>query len=412
MKINQQRLLHHLEELATIREDGTPLHGTTRRAFTPAYLAGRRWLVERFAAAGLEVSLDAGGNLIGRLSGRDPSLPSIMIGSHTDTVMGGGSYDGALGVLGALEVAQRLHEQDVILRHTLEVVDFMAEESTPLGSLLGSTAMVAGLGDDVLYREVPGWGTLADALRRVGGNPSAVAQPLRRPGEIAAYVEIHIEQGPRLERAHLQLGAVTGIVGIRRADMICYGQPDHAGTASMDVRHDALAAVAHLIMAAEQSAQRRTGAVATVGALEVAPNQSNVIPGQVRFTVEMRSLDMTEVEAMWHEIHDAFAAACVARGVTFEIRALHDSQPVVFAEQMVSVIESACATIAGATMRLPSGAGHDGSMIGLIAPAGMIFVRTRNGRSHCPEEYSAPDDNVSSVCALYDTVLALDATLD
>lgn len=410
--INQQRLWQHLEELAQIRESDAIQQGTTRRAFTPAYLEGRQWVAARFAAAGLHVSIDAGGNLIGRLPGSDASLPPILIGSHTDTVMGGGSYDGALGVLGALEVAQTLMDQGITLRHTLEVVDFMAEESTPLGSLLGSTAMVAGLSTDVLSRDVPGWGTLADALRRVGGNPDAVAQPLRRPGEIAAYVEIHIEQGPRLERANLVLGAVTGIVGIRRADITCYGQPDHAGTASMDVRRDALVAVAQLIVTAEQSANRRTGAVATVGALEVLPNQSNVIPGQVRFSVEMRSLDMAEVEAMWHEIHDAFVAACAQRGVTFEIHALHDSQPVVFGEQMVSTIESACTAVAGASMRLPSGAGHDGSMIGLIAPSGMIFVRTQNGRSHCPEEFSAPEDNVASVRALLETVRSIDVMLD
>ena len=409
--INQQRLWQNLEELAQIRESDAPLLGTTRRAFTPAYLEGRKWLAERFAAAGLHVSIDVGGNLIGRLPGSDTALPPIMIGSHSDTVMGGGSYDGALGVLGALEVAQTLREHGVVLRHSLEVVDFMAEESTPLGSLLGSTAMTTGLRADVLSRDVPGWGTLADALRRVGGNPDAVAHPLRRPGEIAAYVEIHIEQGPRLERADLVLGAVTGIVGIRRADITCYGQPDHAGTASMDVRHDALAAVAQLIVAAEQAANRRTGAVATVGSLDVLPNQSNVIPGQIRFTVEMRSLDMSEVEAMWHEIHDAFAAACTQRGVTFEIHALHDSQPVVFAEQMVSTIEKSCNAIVGASMRLPSGAGHDGSMVGTIAPAGMIFVRTRNGRSHCPEEFSSPEDNSASVKALYDTVCVLDTTL-
>jgi hydantoinase/carbamoylase family amidase len=180
----------------------------------------------------------------------------------------------------------------------------------------------------------------------------------------------------------------------------------------MDVRHDALAAVAQLIVATEQAANRRTGAVATVGALEVLPNQSNVIPGQVRFSVEMRSLDMTEVESMWHEIHATLVTACAQRGVTFVIHALHDSQPVVFDESMVATIETACISVAGSSMRLPSGAGHDGSMIGLVAPAGMIFVRTKNGRSHCPEEFSAPDDNAASVRALLDTVRALDARVD
>lgn len=406
--INAHRLAHHLSVLAAIREADAPAHGTTRRAFTPAYLEGRQWLAARFAAAGLQVSIDAGGNLIGRLSGSDTTLPPIMIGSHSDTVMGGGSYDGALGVLGALEVAQTLNEHGMRLRHPIEVVDFMAEESTPLGSLLGSTAMVAGLSDEHLARDVPGWGTLADALRRVGGDPAALKTPLRRAGDIKAYVEIHIEQGPRLERAGHALGAVTGIVGIRRADITCIGQPDHAGTASMDVRRDALAAVAQVITTAEHAALSRPGTVATVGALDVSPNQSNVIPGQVRFTVEMRSLDMHEVEAIWQEIYRAFDAACTQRQLSYTIHALHDSQPVVFAESMVATIDAACVAASGSSMRLPSGAGHDGSMIGLIAPAGMIFVRTLHGRSHCPEEYSAPADNLASVQALFETVRALD----
>lgn len=409
--INAQRLQRHIDALACIREPDAPPLGTTRRAFTPAYREGRRWLAERFAAAGLQVSIDAGGNLIGRLPGSNPALAPILIGSHSDTVMGGGSYDGALGVLAALEVAQSLIEQNVTLRHPLEVVDFMAEESTPLGSLIGSTAMVAGLDDEVLRREVSGWGCLADALRLVGGDPAGVSRPLRQPDEIAAYVEIHIEQGPHLEQTHYALGAVTGIVGIRRVDIVCVGQADHAGTANMQLRRDALAAVAQVIVAAESAAQRYPGAVATVGALEILPNQSNVVPSEVRFTVEMRSLDMAIVEAIWQEVYDVLVTACTQRRVVFELVALHDSVPVIFADKMVSTIDAACVAASGACMRLPSGAGHDGSMLGLVAPTGMIFVRTQNGRSHCPEEFSAPADNVASANALWHTVRTLDVEL-
>jgi N-carbamoyl-L-amino-acid hydrolase len=404
--INHDQLHRDLAALATIVEPGCA--GTTRRAFTPAHAAGRDWLKTQFAAVGLETTTDAGGNLIGRRAG-SATLPPIVIGSHSDTVMAGGKYDGALGVLSGLAFARALQQSGQVLRHPLEIVDFLAEESTPMGSLIGSTAMCVGLDEVTLSLEIPDWGTLSDALTRCGGNPHAAPRALRQRGDIAAYFEVHIEQGPFLEAAHQPIAAVTGIVGIRRADIICRGRPDHAGTASMTMRHDALAAVAHVITAAEVAARAVSGTVATVGALTISPNQSNVVPAVVRFSVEMRSLIWADVETLWAQIHATLEAACRSRGVSIEIEMIHDSAPVTFAPEVVDIVSRACVTAAGSSVRLSSGAGHDASLMAGIGPAGMIFVRTKDGRSHCPEEYAAPADINGAVDALAYAVLEIDA---
>jgi N-carbamoyl-L-amino-acid hydrolase len=407
--VNIARIAQHLSQLSAIREPDTA--GTTRRAFTPAFHAGRAWLAERMQAAGLQVIVDAGGNLIGRLPGSDAALPPIVLGSHTDTVMSGGMYDGALGVLTALEVATTLRERGHVLRHPLEVVDFLAEESTPLGSLIGSTAMMMGLPDEVLDRHIPDWGTLRDAMRAVGGDPTQLHRPLRHAADIAAYLEVHIEQGPVLEAHDVAVAAVTGIVGIRRADIVCRGRADHAGTATMDWRHDALVPVAELITAAEQIARAQPGCVATVGALQLLPNQSNVVPSTVRFSVEMRSMVWAEVEQMWRAMEQVFTQACQRRQVQHEIVFMHDSLPVQFHPDMVDVVADACAHHTGRQVRMPSGAGHDAGILGLSVPTGMLFVRTKDGRSHCPEEYAAPADIAVAAHAFLQAVQRLDQQL-
>ncbi len=404
--IDHARIHRDIATLANFVEPGCV--GTTRRAFTPAFLAGRAWLRAQFEAAGLETSVDAGGNLIGRRHGKTQQAPIIM-GSHTDTVMGGGRYDGALGVLAGLAVARTLNAEGITLDHPLEVIDFLAEESTPLGSLIGSTAMCAGIDERTLNIDIPGWGRLVDALVMVGGAPDLVRHPIRSSGSVTAYVEVHIEQGPFLEHAHQPIAAVTGIVGIRRADIICRGRPDHAGTTQMHLRHDALAAVATVISSAESAAQRIPGTVATVGALTIGPNQSNVVPGYVRFSVEMRSLVWSEVESLWQTIALALDEASASRGVSYEIEMIHDSTPVTFPAWLVDVVGDACVTSCGSTMRISSGAGHDGSLLARICPAAMIFVRTKDGRSHCPEEFAAADDIEAAVTALYQAVRVIDA---
>lgn len=271
--------------------------------------------------------------------------------------------------------------------------------------------MAQGFTTEFLARDVPGWGCVATCIASMGGDPAVLTTPLRLPASIAAYVELHIEQGPVLEAAQLPIGVVTGIVGIRRADIVCTGRPDHAGTAGMKLRHDALAVAAEVIRGAETAARRRSGTVATVGALTLSPNQSNVVPGQVRFSLEMRSVHWAEVLDIWHECLAVLHEAAQLRGVQVDVSPCEDSPPLVFARWCTAVVAQAASPFTPQIMYLPSGAGHDGSMIGLIAPVAMIFVRTKDGRSHCPEEYAAHADIVAGVNALLHTVCAIDETL-
>jgi N-carbamoyl-L-amino-acid hydrolase len=403
LSIDHARLMCDIETLATFTEPETD--GWTRRAFSPAFVAGRAWLAERMRQAGLETRIDAAGNLIGRRGAA--GMPALAIGSHTDTVPGGGRFDGMLGVLAGVAIAQALHDAGQNLAHPLEVIDFLAEEPTPYGSCIGSRAMTNNLDTPLDFQDDSGR-TLADALHAVGGQPGNLASAVRQPGAIAAYLELHIEQGRVLEAAGAPIGIVSGIVGIRRATLRFTGRPDHAGATPMALRHDALTAAAATVLAAEQAAKSFEGAVATVGALTLAPNQSNVVPGEVELQVEMRSLEWGTVEAMWHRMTASAEQACAARGVAFHAGAMHDMAPMQTPDWLRDVIDDACTSVAPNAPVLPSGAGHDASWISRIAPAGMLFVRSRDGRSHCPEEYSSPEDIAAGVEALARALLTLD----
>lgn len=404
--IDLERLLGDLETLATFVEPHTP--GATRRFPSAAYIAGRAWLRERMEQAGLRTWIDAGGNLFGLLPGaRD--LPPIVAGSHTDTVMGGGIYDGALGVLGALEVARCLAESGTRLRHPLLVADFLAEEANDFGvSCIGSRSLAYGLEAAWLERTLNGQ-TLAQALSTIGGDPGGVAAPLLKPGAFSACLELHIEQGPTLETAGAILGAVSGIIGIRRGTFTLAGQPDHAGTAPMALRHDALTAAAELILAVERCARAEAGAVGTVGRLALRPNQSNVVPGEVTLTAEVRHLDPAAIALVWDYVLEAAEAACAERGVTLLLDAHTDAEPAAPPPWLLSLVSDVCRRLDPRALVLPSGAGHDTGHLAHLAPAAMIFVPSAGGRSHCPEEYTAPEHLRAGVTALLHAVAALDA---
>ena len=278
---NLDRLQSDWERLSSFRAEGLP--GWTRRPFTPAYRAARAWLADRMAAAGLTPEIDAAGNLIGRRAGRGrppvaraPGGPAgelqpIMVGSHTDTVTGGGRFDGSIGVLGAIEIVRCLEEAQRELAHPLEVVDFLAEEPTDFGiSTVGSRGLVGALGAEALGRRDPQGQTLAEAIASVGGRPELIAAAARRPGSVALYLELHIEQGPVLETEGLRLGVVTGLTGIARCRMLIEGRADHAGTTPMAARRDALAAAAEIVLALE-ALWARSGARGAEGAAWARP---------------------------------------------------------------------------------------------------------------------------------------------
>jgi beta-ureidopropionase / N-carbamoyl-L-amino-acid hydrolase len=407
--INPQRLMADIETLATYTEPNTP--GWTRRFPSLAYQQGRQWLRGHLEAAGLTTRLDPAGNLFGRRVG-SAALPPIHVGSHTDTVMGGGKYDGILGVLGALEAARAITEAGIQLRHPLVVADYLAEEATDyaiacMGSMLMCTDHFKA---EWLARTVDGI-TLRQAITDMGGQPDQLSQPLVKPGEIAASLELHIEQGPVLEARGVKLAAVSGIVGICRAIFELGGKANHAGATPMDLRRDAMAAAAHITVAIEQIARAHPGTVGTVGRILLEPNQSNVIAGKVTIVPEMRSLNMTEVDGMWAELKAVAHAVCAERNVTLQFFNETRLDAVIPPPWLHEIVRTVCQRHDPQAIVTPSGAGHDTNYLGLIAPAAMIFVPSMDGRSHAPEEYTAPEDLARGVQALAEVIVEVDRSL-
>ena len=410
IQINAQRLLADLHELAEISEPNTP--GWTRRFPSEAYQRGRAWVRARFENEGLLTHIDAAGNLFGGRDGREAIAP-IASGSHTDTVMAAGRFDGMLGVLGALEAARAIREAGIRLRHPLVVADYLSEEATDYAiACLGS--MVLATGDfkhEWLDRSVNGT-TLRQAISDMGGKPDALRGPLLMKGAFAASLELHIEQGPVMEAAAARLAAVSGIVGIHRAIFEINGTSNHAGATPMNLRNDAIAALGQMIVAIEAIAKRHApnghGAVGTIGRIEVAPNQANVIANQVNIHPEMRSLNMAELDAMWAEFLALARRECVARGVTLELFNQTRLESAVPPDWLHETVWRVCNNLDSRAIRTPSGAGHDTNHLSIIAPSAMIFVPSVNGRSHAPEEYTAPADLALGVQALAECIVEVD----
>jgi N-carbamoyl-L-amino-acid hydrolase len=411
--LDAERLWARTEALSAMTLPGTPW---TRRAFSPLFAQSRVWLREQFEAAGLTVELDAAGNLIGRRAGQDPSFKPLVTGSHCDTVVGGGRFDGIAGVLAGIEVAHALKEQGLTLRHPFEVVDFLSEEPSDYGiSCVGSRAMSGVLDAKMLTATNAAGETLADGLRRVGGDPDALRVALRKPGDIAAFVELHIEQGPVLEAAGLPIGVVTNIVGIRRVLINVKGRPDHAGTTPMDIRCDALVGAARIVEEVYERASAMSGnphyVVATIGRIAMTPNVPNAVPGTVEMMLEVRSdhagvLDRFP-EDMMQAVQDRLQSLRLSATLTHVSRA----EPTDCSSIVMDAVQEAADALGYASRRLPSGAGHDAAYVASVGPAGMIFIPCLNGRSHCPEEWIEPGQLLDGARVLYETILQLDATL-
>ncbi len=420
--INSQRLLGRLYALAAITDPAQPF---TRRAFTDLYLKGRAWLKTEMEAAGLEVALDAAGNLIGRREGSGLGQGTLMLGSHTDTVVGGGRFDGILGVLAALEVAHTLKDKGLILSHTLEVVDFLSEEPSDYGtSCVGSRGMAGTLSPDQLSATNLAGESLAAAMSRMGAKPETLIQPLRTDPprtdpprtdpprtDIAAYLELHIEQGPLLEHEGLAIGVVSGIVGIERYELVFEGQPDHAGTTPMHLRKDALVAAAYAVQTLKDlavTANERLALVATTGQLRVFPGNSNVVPSHVVMVFEARALDATALEAFCLSFVAQIKQHSQQQGIGFKAKLISRAAPLYCDERIRAALHQVCLAQGFSAKTLLSGAGHDAMQIGRIAPAGMLFVPSVAGRSHTPDELTYEQDLLIGAETLYHTTLELD----
>jgi N-carbamoyl-L-amino-acid hydrolase len=406
---NVERIRHDIDILSTFVDTSKP--GWTRRPFTSWYVQSREWLTKQMTEIGMDVGIDAASNLIGRIPGSDPKLKPIMVGSHTDTVTGGGRFDGIIGVLAGLEIVRSLKQAGITLHHPLEVVDFTAEEPSEFGiSTIGSRGMVDNLSEEMLGRkDAVSDLVLGDAIQQIGGKPSAISEYARRKGDAAIYLELHIEQGPVLEQTGNKLGVVTGIVGIQRYRVVVEGNPNHAGTTPMNMRMDALTGASQIILELE-SLCRETYAdpvVGTVGKLIVEPNASNVIPGQVVFDLEIRSLNTDILERIIVKLQENSLEIADKRGLNVSFDCLSKTEPILVASEVQNVLREACQATA-ATISLPSGAGHDANQLAKITAIGMIFVPSKDGRSHCPEEWTSYEDVTLGVEALTRAILLFD----
>jgi N-carbamoyl-L-amino-acid hydrolase len=396
LQIDSELLLHDLEELATIGAD--PLGGITRIAYSPTDLLGRAWVAQQMHNLQLQVTSDAAGNTIGRYAGTQP-LGAIVVGSHTDTVAQGGRFDGALGVLAGLACIRALRDAGVRLRHPIEVINFAAEEATVLGTL-GSSALVGQLQASDLAKPAYDGRSIASHLVAAGFDPVQILDA-RRTEPVAAYLELHIEQGDVLEAENTPIGLVEGIVGIRRYRAIYTGQANHAGTTQMARRRDALVAAAQFILAVREVAIAH-GIVGTIGTLNVQPNVPNVIPGRVELSCEIRGMDThilerADVDLQQHARATGGVLEVIARGT-----------PIASDPLILDILAACCEQRQIPYRRMPSGAGHDAMCMAALAPQAMLFVPSRAGISHAPDEYTAAQDCVQGAQLLLDAIIALD----
>ena len=411
-EMNEQRLWGNIMTLAQITNLDKPW---TRRPFTSSYEEGRAFVTELMTDAGLTVYKDASSNVIGRIEGTEPNWAPILIGSHTDTVSSGGRFDGIIGVLIGIEIVKCLQEQGQTLRHTVEIVDFTAEEPTDFGiSTVGSRGMVGTLTKEMLSLKDPEGRTLEEAIRFAGGKPEEIEGEIRKTGDVALYLEIHTEQGPVLIESEKILAAVTGIVGIQRYRITLTGQPDHAGTTPMSMRKDALTGAGQLFTELESICNEEYDSpiVGTVGTVSVYPNAANVVPGQVTFTFEVRSIDANLVEQTCQRFISFAENIASERGLSINAELLSKSDPIVVSDVVRNIIVEACEETVGHAVSIPSGAGHDANQLAKIAPVGMIFVPSKGGRSHCPEEWTESSHIADGAKALSRALISFDEKID
>jgi N-carbamoyl-L-amino-acid hydrolase len=413
LRINSRRLWDDVMALAQITDKSAPY---TRRSFTPLFQAGRALLEQRFGAAGLTARTDAAGNLIGRREGKNPKAGAILIGSHSDTVPGGGRFDGIAGVAVALEIARILQDHKVTLTHNLEVVDFLAEEPSAYGlSCIGSRGMSGELTPAMLEMREPNGETLHDAIDRVGGNPDRLETARRN--DIASFFELHIEQGTVLESVGLDIGIVSGIVGVTRIEIAFEGAADHAGTTPMNMRHDALVPAARLVSWISDTAHKRADAgrgyfVATVGILETKPAASNVVPQSARIVIDVRTDTRALVDEFLVELRtmaEDFVRSAHVSLARFAI--LSDTSPAHCDVSLQTSLARAAQALGLSHRVLPSGAGHDAAFLSHIAPACMVFIPCRGGKSHAPEEWTDEAQLAKGANVMLHAIMARDAAL-
>jgi N-carbamoyl-L-amino-acid hydrolase len=405
IRVDGDRLRADFDTLASIGR--TPEGGVDRRTFNDTHLAARAWFLEQARNAGLEPRVDAAGNHSAVLRASSPDAPTILLGSHLDSVPNGGAYDGALGVLAALETLRSVKAAGLELPATLEAIDFTDEEGTIVG-LLGSRALAGTLTPKMLQSPRGGRDAMLAGLSRAGLDEEGLLGARRDPQTISAYLELHVEQGPVLEQCEAEIGIVTAISGSHSFRLTFDGVARHAGTTPMDARQDAaLGAASFLVRVHETVVHDFPGCVATVGALELEPGAFNVVPSRARLALEFRSADGRQLDqlesALLRGAHDEAERA----GLRLSVEQVGRWDPVELHGTVRSAIADAAAALGLRACELPSGAGHDAQALAAVTRSGMIFVPSANGVSHDPGEHTPWQDCVNGANVLLHAALRL-----
>jgi len=404
LRVNGKRIVDHLTALSEFGKN--PQGGVSRVAYSEADRQGRDYVMGLMRAAALDVSIDAAGNIVGRRAGSDPALNPLLMGSHIDSVPEGGNYDGDVGSLSAIEVAQTLADNKLTTRHPLELIIFANEE----GGTIGSHAISGELSERQLALVTTSGKTIRDGIKFIGGDPDKLASIRRKRGDIHAYLELHIEQGGILDTEKIKIGVVEGIVGIRQWEVRIEGFANHAGTTPMNQRRDAMLAAARFIEAVNRVVTSVPGRqVGTVGKIQALPGAYNVIPGKVVLGLELRDLDAAKVQMLYQRIREETARIAQSTGTTFDFTETNSIVPAPTDERIRKLIDQTAKTLGFTTKWMPSGAGHDAQEIARLGPVGMIFVPSVAGISHSPKEYSRSEDIANGANVLLHTMLKLDA---
>jgi len=410
VSVNKRRLLRDLNAVSRI---GIGSHGAvTRLVFSIKELRSRQLLIHLMRQARLKIHIDPIGNIFGRLDGHDPSSPAVLAGSHLDTVIHGGKYDGPVGVIGALEAVRTISENKIILHSPVEVVCFVGEESSRFGySTLGSS-LVAGevRVEDLAYAEDSQGTKLEDVLASLGISRRNLLSLKRNPKTLKAYLELHIEQGPILESKRKRIGLVTAIAAPSRFKIIFTGRADHSGTTPMEMRKDALVASAQLIEYVETvckqfSAMEKGRVVGTVGAVKVEPGVINAVPGKAELSIDIRSITAKSKDRVARLVKHEARSIARKRRIKVAILPIRDECPVPLDHRLLRVTEEICQRKGIDYEVMPSGAGHDAMQIAKIAPAGMIFIPSSRGISHNPLEWTDPEDICLGTQLLLETMI-------
>ena len=405
LRVDADRLRADFDALAAI--GWAPGGGLARTTFSEAHLVARAWFLERARASGLVTRIDGAANHSASLPARDPAARTLLLGSHLDSVRHGGRYDGALGVVCALETLRAVRDAGLDLPVSLEAVDFTDEEGTLIGTL-GSLALAGGLSREDLASPRGGRELLVAELARMGLSEDGVLGARRELSSLAGYLELHIEQGPVLERAGREIGIVTGIIGAASFRVVFEGEARHAGTTPMDARHDAaLGAAAYTLAVREIVVRDFPGCVATVGDISTEPGSFNVVPGRATLRLECRALAVAELDALERALTGRAAVEAEAFGLDVTIEPVGRVEPAPTAAGVLAVLAAAAAELGLTTMELPSGAGHDAQSLAAITPSGMVFVPSRGGISHDPDEHSSWDDCLNGANVLLNATVRL-----